>query len=377
MKNITWKILCIMMLFLAFSSFAQSKKKLHEQRRQQFALNNQYLAINMNALLTGFTSRIEFEMDSVILLETDPVIRQHQIQLKSLLVTSISQAAFHSDALVAAIDSWTMCYQFVDFSVTPQCRDQYGNACDVIRNLFNRYARYFEDGLHDYIDEEDRNGIRDFATENPVFDIYLTRKTIVHELSEWVSSDEFRLKSGLINMNDLMRLATDQLEYYASVAPKQAMWQLDMRLGEMVTPDSLALLMNDMRRVLNASADMLEQSREILRVNRDTILANLDYQRRMSFYSISREREQAMQAISEEREIVMETLHQERLAVQDFMAEQRQLVTSDINGMTGNMLDQSVDAGKELIDYMFFRLLILSGIGVVFIFIAIWVFRKL
>ncbi len=367
-------ILCV--LGIAITVNAQSKKKLQESQRAQFDLNNYYISMNVNELLTAYTSRIEFQMDSIMAIEESATMRTQQLFLKSTLVTSVSQAAFHSDPLAAAIDSWAMCYQLANYFESSDCAAEYGMACPVMRDLFMNYASRYDIGLSDHISEEDQEGIRRFASNYPVIDSYLTRRSIIYEISSYISNEQLRLKTGLMNMNALVRDVSNQLEYYSTVLPKQTMWQMDMRLGEFIRPDSMALLMHDMRRTLNATASLLEKSEELLEQNRDTILANVDYQRRVTMSSISRERIEALNAISAEREAVLQSFRTERIEAQQFMQEQREFLSEDMFNMTSSALEQSTGVGKELVDYVFFRILILTAILAVLIFGGIWFLKK-
>ncbi|MEJ2004325.1 MAG: hypothetical protein P8X57_05020 [Cyclobacteriaceae bacterium] len=376
MKVLSRILSVILMAGIVFNANAQNRNKLQESQRAQFDLNNYYISMNVNELLTAYTSRIEYQMDSLMEIESSPEFRTRQLFLKSTLINTISQTAFHSDPLAAAIDSWAMCYQLADYFDTSDCAAEYGIACPVMQNLFLNYASRYETGLSDHISEEDQNGLRLFSQQYPIIDNYLTRRSIIYEISSYISNEQLRLKTGLINMNALVRDVSNQLEYYSAMLPKQTMWEMDMRMGEFIRPDSMALLMHDMRRTLNATAGLLEKSEELLKYNRDTLLANVDYQRRLTMSSISNERIEALSAISTEREAVLNSLRNERMEVQQFMSEQRELLSRDMTAMTGGMLDQTEGIGKGLVDYVFYRVLILTGILVLMVFAGIWFLKR-
>ncbi len=372
------KILIILILTsIAGAGFGQSAKKLRENQRRQFELNNYYISMNINALLTAYTGVIEFKLDSLSAIEPSASVRNHQLFLKSTLITTISQTAFHSDPLAAAIDSWAMCYQLINYFETSVCREEYGGACSVMQDVFSRYATNYENGLSQYINEEDRAAIAEFAGQYPVTDKYLNRRSIIFELSAWISEEELRLKTGLLNMNDLMRDVGNQLEYYSSIIPKQTMWQMDMRLGEFMQPDSLSTLLSEMQRLLNVSADLMEETDDMIRDNRDTLLANLDLQRRLTLSMMRQERIAAMETLTSERQAVLEAMRQERLEIQDFMEAQRMEVTKDMTTMSGGVLDHSADIGERLVDYVFLRVLILVAVSGIFVIAAIFVYKRL
>ncbi len=356
---------------------AQTKKKLLERQRKQFELSNYYLSMNMNALLTGYTGLIEYKLDSVTAQETSPDLRARQVFLKSAIITSMSQTAFHSDPLAAAIDTWALCYQLTDYFDSRECREEYGAACTESKEIFDLLAMNFRNGLEDFIDEEDLNGVRTFASNHPIMDNYLNRRSIIYEISDWISEEELRLKSGLLNMNDLMRDLSNQLEYYAATIPKQTMWQLDQRIAEFGATDSVALLMEDMRRMLSATSLLLENSDALIRENRDTLFFTIDTQRRLTLAMLRQERVALLEAMSLERQAVLEALHQEREEAQAFVDQQREAMIGDVNTLSNDMVSLSVASGKEMVDYVFFKLLILTAILGLVIILGIVAYKRL
>lgn len=367
----------LIIFFLPVLTSAQSGKKKKEAQRKEFALNNYYIAMNVNALLTGYTGLIEYKLDSIIARETVSQTKANQVFLKSALINTTSQTAFHSDPLAAAIDTWALCYQLSDYFSTGECQEIYGAACPEAKKVYDLFATNFENGLRDYFTEEDRQGLRKYAAKYPIMDKYLNRRSIIYEISAWVSEEELRLKSGLLNMNDLMRDLSNQLEYYSAILPKQTIWQLDQRMAGLGVPDSLGLLLADMRRMLAASSLFLENSDAFIRENRDTVLASIDYQRRVTLALMQRERIAVLEAMSAERQAVLEALHQEREAAQDFLGMQQEAFTRDVNNLSNEMISLSVASGKEMIDYIFIRMMMLTAGLAIVVILGVIVYKRL
>ncbi len=370
-------LLCLSFCFTGTIN-AQSKKskRLQEDQRKKFALSNYYISMNMNALLTGYSGLIERKLDSVAVTEKSPTIRSKQIFLKSTLLTSLAQASFHSDPLAAAIDSWSYSYQLIDYFGTKECNDIYGKACPEMEGVFRQLATNYENGLSEYLSAEDLDGLRRFAANHPIRDEYLNRRSIIYEISEWISSNQLGLKTGLLSMTDLMRDLSNQLEYYSATLPKQTLWQMDMRLGEL-QPDSLLTLVGDMQRLLHASTILMEHTDEIIRDNRDTLLSGIDYQRKATLALMQREREAILDAMSLERQAVMDALHSEREEAQVFVDQQRQALIGDVNTLSNDMVSLSIASAKEMVDYVFFKLFILTGILGVVILLGIVAYKRL
>ncbi len=331
--------------------------------------------MNMHELLTVYSRRIEWKLDSLIEHEPSSEMRMNQIALKSILLGSIAETSIHPDPLAAAIDSWVLCYQLIDYFESERCSEIYGLACPEMQSLFSEYVVGYINGLSKYISEEDRASLRTYASRYPVQDDYLSRRSIIFEISNWISSDQLGIKGGLLSMPDLMRYMGNQLEYFSATMPKQVVWQMDKRLSALQA-DSMMILLTDMQRMLDASASLLENAEDIIRDNRDTLLSNLDYQRRVTLYMIRQERIETLKALTQERIEILNAIRQERLGIQNFVESQREAITSDVSSGSTGMMNQSGEMVRELIDYMFIRVLILGGLFAGVIFLAIWFYKK-
>ena len=81
--------------------------------------------------------------------------------------------------------------------------------------------------------------------------------------------------------------------------------------------------------------------------------------------------------MSREREAVFEALNQEREEAQLFIAGQREAMTGDLNTLSNDMVSLSVASGKEMVDYVFFKLIILTVILGIVVIVGIVMYKRL
>jgi hypothetical protein len=232
--------------------------------------------------------------------------------------------------------------------------------------MFRQYTAGYEKALSKYVSEQNQQDLKNFSKNHPILNDNLSRKSVVTSVSAWVTEDELRLKSGLLTMTDLLRDMSFRLQYYSEMLPKQTKWQMENSWRTYMGSDSLTTLISTMQQVLDVSARTLEKSEAIINYNRDTVLSNINYQRILSFQAIRNERIAVLDALTKERAIFLETLQNERKAMQEYMSQERAAAMADMKEMGHGMMDQTLPVGKELVDYIFWKVLMVVAIVGIF-----------
>lgn len=353
------------------------KKGMREGKRKEVDLSNYYITLKLQNSLSYLSGILEWSIDSLIRKEPDVMIQNNLVSLKYNLINVLSKTAFHSDPLLGAIDSWALDYQLVDYFKSGNCDSLYGQHCAFFANVFDRYLSGYEKELGPYVSEEDRQELKTFATKYPIRDSNLNRQSVVPYISAWVSEDELKIKSGLLTMTDLMRDMSFRVQYYSEMVPKQAKWQLENTLQTYLMKDSITNMMNTMHNLMLVSASTIGSTEDMINFNRDSILANIDYHRRISLHFLQNERIATLEAMSKEREILLEAMQNERKAIEVFAAGERKAMVEDFKAMSSEILRESVSVGKELIDYIFIKSLILIAMVSAFLILGLFIYKRM
>ncbi|HBH25489.1 MAG TPA: hypothetical protein DDY13_18990 [Cytophagales bacterium] len=356
---------------------AQEKKGAFKRKRKKVEVSNYYVAINIHDALTYYTGKLEWTIDSLRNIEDDPQIRNNLTFLKYTTTNAISRASLHNDPVAAALDTWALTYQMENYFNDEGATSKYGNSTDELANIFVDFRNDYEADYQKYINEKAIGELKAFAESNPIENDLLNRKSVSPNLSEWLGEESLGLKGGLLTVTDLVRDLNNRLEYFAEMLPKQTKWQVEYELGEFMTEDSLGIFLDNISNTLMETSQFLGNTESLINYNRDTLLANIEYQRLATLYAIRQERIETMETLAEEREIIMEALQNERLAVQDFASGERAILMADVEELSGRLIDQSTTIGKELIDYIFFKVIILLVIVGLFFVGGVVLWKKL
>jgi len=109
----------------------------------------------------------------------------------------------------------------------------------------------------------------------------------------------------------------------------------------------------------------------------DTILTDVNRQRWETLRFMSAESKVILEQISSEREIVIEQLVEERKALENLIREERQASFDQIQAIVEDTTYYSFDRVDDIVDRLFFRLLILAVIIAVGLVLAVVVYKKM
>lgn len=375
-RSIVFVLISIALLSDAYGQ-KQKDRGLLESKRKEFDLNNYYITLNLQNALVLATGVLEWRLDSLVQTEGSSAIRSNLVKLKYNLISVISKTTLHSDPLVGALDSWTLAQQLVNYFSDSSLDALYRSNRNALLISMKRYLAAYEKALSPYVSEQNREQVATFAANNPILDAQLNRRSIVPQLAAWVSSDELRLKSSLLTMTDLMRDLSFRLNFYSEMIPKQARWQIESAMDEILPKDSLAVLIYDSKHLMHKATHTLETMDSLINVNRDTLLSVIDYQRIVSLRFLQQERIAMVNAMGGEREMMVKALQEERQAMQQFASGEREAMTEDMRDIGNEMMGKSIPVGKELIDYIFLRSLLLIGLLGLLTLAGIVIVRKM
>jgi hypothetical protein len=339
-------------------------------------MSNYYIKLNTQDALTSLCGILEWQVDSLIVQEPNPVLKNTLVDLKYHLTLVLANTTLHSDPLVGALDTWALLHQLVNYFSEQGSDTLYNRHNREILRTLEKFMDGYDRWLSPYVSDQIRQQLKVFYERFPIQDERFNRRSVVPFISSWISEDELRLKSSLLTMADLMRDLSFRMNFYAEMVPKQTLWQVEGAISGFMPKDTLSKLVTSTNEVMNATVQLMENVEALVGYNRDTIFSHLDYLRIESFNAIRQERIAAFESVAGEREILLKTLQQERMALEDFVTRERIAALEEVDRMGRDLLSESVPVGKELIDYIFFRVLIVIMAMGFFILVGIFLYRR-
>ena len=179
-----------------------------------------------------FSQTVEIAADSILALTTERDVARNALIWKSYAVPAIYRSATLPDPLLAWIDSRVLTYQMLDYFEAGGGTSLFGEQ----QPLALEAARFIESEMYrarelsgQKADPELEDGIRRFAAEHPLQNLYFFRHSPVEVLASYLGQDQVSGLQAVGSMTELMeemsmRLNTYTCLLYTSDAADDYFW---------------------------------------------------------------------------------------------------------------------------------------------------------
>ncbi len=316
------------------------------------------LGIRMSEFGKYFISKTEEASEEIRIHSDDINVKKNALKWRLNAISAAIQSLSILDPVAAGIDIWALCEQQQQFFT-------YGNG----KNLFGKYQYIAIEASTELMDEMEAlaNDFRDkkyrsnvsqnileWTKENPIKDLNFHRRTTLNVLAKTLGSEEYSLGSTVgsiaIGVHDIRK----QITLYTDLLPKQIKWQAQYELYNFLGDSLIEKSINNFDRVILSTeriSKMIEESPELIKEIQISTLEEMDKQRLETLEMISQERIAILEAVTMERIAILDDVNRERIETLD-----------RIEKMTENMLTHSSVFASDIIDSIFWRVLILFGL---------------
>lgn len=327
-----------------------------------------------------FAQTVEIAADSIASLTTDAAVSRNALIWKSYAVPAIYRTSTLPDPLMAWIDSRVLTYQMRDFFETGKGRELFGEQ----QHLALEASRFIEDQIYSAMelagaksDPEMEEGIREFADENPLTNLYFFRPSPVEQLASYLGQEQVSGLQAVGSMTELMETMSVRLNTYTELLPRAGRWQAQLMLAELADPERSAVYLDIVNQIeaLEALNEFLEGMPYLLEEQRDILLEAVDYQR-IAFEGalakvVDEATDEALVALNGELELVMADL-------QRILDVELDDAVAQIDGTISQAVVDIDGALERAVDRLFVRLLQLVAIvGVAAVLLVLLLRRRL
>jgi hypothetical protein len=350
------------------------------------------LRIRVRALALPFSGMIEESADSIIAETTDPEIRKPALLWKINGIPAMQAALFQQKPLAALLDAWALTIQTRNSLLSgPASRlpgDVKSEAMKAISQMeaeILNIARLL--GPAEAV-EELRRDVEAWAAANPIDKSMATRTPTTGELAGPTADNKIGIRRTVAAANETMGDLAARMDVYTTFMPKQARWQAEYLIGDMMRGEDLGTVVSEFTELSNAIEAMAETVNDaptLIAAERSAVVAALQVERiaaldaihqqlieALEFLTTERvevftthlqgEREAILAAIEKERSIALEALHDERVAALE-----------QVGVMSEEIVAESL---KGLVDHFFVRLAQLGVVVLIVVGIGYLVLRK-
>jgi hypothetical protein len=297
-------------------------------------------------LTTNFLAASTRNTDTILAVETDPVIIEHTLRWELGVIESSRQAEMQLAPLMSLLDTWTLALQLQGFLSEGRPGGKlFGKHQAGLRAITDEYA----DGAHtlarSLLSSKEFTEYQSFVTSyvqtHPVMDLRFARPSV---LTEWTRQKgaQTNLLDAVGTISQALADTSQRLEIYGDTVPQQAMRRTQLVLhdsGYEASDVRAALVRLDGRlerltTVAEGSPELVREAEAELRASLQELFDRLDASTRATGAMVHRE-----------REALFADVERERLALLAAVDVQRRALTAD----AGRIADQLVrTSGNEV-----------------------------
>ena len=359
----------IISIFSGCGSVSQESVLL--QNIENARMNSAEVGIRLNDIGTRYCLSIENTADKIIAKAENAEVRQNALLWKMYGIPALIKSLSIRDPIAAGTDIWVLIAQMHQFFESGNGRDLFGSqqkiAVDAVKYMesdFILLASEFNDSAM-----VTKSKVNAWVAEHPIDDIMFNRISTVTIRAGELSRKQLDLSSSIGDVVTSVNNLEDRLTLYTDFMPKQARWQVEYLLYELI-PDSLKdkpfESLGSMAASIERISRTIEGSPELISSLREKIMKDINEQRILTIESLKEERKIIMEMMMSERSNVMKEIDRQRLAALDNVS----LLTDKSIKSSGEML-------VDVADRILFRLVILLFAGfILFIIYSKYIKRQ-
>ena len=397
MKILRIRITIIVFLILAGVSGCQSFQEasgLLETHSDSPGLTTRELRTIVDDLVLQYSGRVELAADKIIAQSRDPEIRKNALMWKVNGIASCFQAATRRDPLGSLLDIWILNKQSLALFQSENKQALFGGSQPIAIEMAVQLEFALGNILSRLGDEVpiDEEFATRFATDYPIDSLYFNRASIAEHYTEYIEKITLKNKD-LREVVGSLDSQLDQLNtlsaMYAEFLPKQARWQAEILVLDMLDDQSVKSILADassatqsaekVANVVSQLPNFLSNERDIVRaVVTEERVATLNSLKQMQVDTLQQfetERIAVLEDVRKEREIVLDTLHAERVeATRDFTDFGTSIV-KQIDAATDEKIEAVAKQSKDLADHVVLRMAELCGVLAVALLLLLGLFH--
>ena len=329
------------------------------------------LRVRIHEFGLDFNSAVIQAANQVMERTTDPAIRLAALQLKMIGIPAGQQAVFHTDPLIAVLDTWVLCSQArQDFEVGDD-RDLFGEwqpiVVDAFRRLENEVERIVRETANEAEFQDLHRTVDEWVKVNPLRVGFGRRsiRPLLTQMAKKKGRGTFAAVRGLdASMNDM----TDQLKAMSQTMPFQARWQAEYVIEEMLARKGFTDTMERLDSLMEALVEampMVAQAPEIISRERNAVLEILNEERVAVLSEVNEQRIDTIRILQTERVAVLDALREERIAAMQVFQEERSIMMQEMEALILRFSEDSWGQVDDLVDRLFWKVAQLIGLLVV------------
>ena len=330
------------------------------------------LSIRLNEFGKFFIETVEASADKIIEKTNSIVIKRNALEWKINVIPQILQSLTMPDPVAAGTDVRALCMQMDQFFTTGNGRDIFGDqqyiAIKASKKIIDELKNIAGDLREISYFEKNEKLFKEWVDQNPIEDLRFYRKSTFDTMAKVLGSEEYGLGTTVGSIAESVQDIRQQITFYTNFLPKHVKWQAELELYNLIDDTTVEKTFNNFDRIVYSTeriSKVMEDSPELIKELQQSSLIELNHQLLI-----------AISKMSEERKIILKEIMNERIAVLENIYQQRTETLDRIDSLANKTVTQSSIFANDIVDKIFWRLIIILGIGFIGWIVAIKFIRK-
>jgi len=330
------------------------------------------LGIRMSEFGKYFISKTEEASEEIKIQSEDITVKKNALKWRLNVIPAAIQSLSILDPVAAGIDIWALCAQQKHFFTDGNGKNLFGKYQYIAVDASTELMDELEALANDFRDQKYRSNtsheILEWTKENPIKDLNFHRRSTLDVLAKTIGSEQYSLGSTVgsiaIGVHDIRK----QITLYTDLLPKQIKWQAEYELYNLLGDSLIEKSISKIDRIIFSTeriSKMIEESPELVREIHLSTMVEIDKQRLETLEIISQERIAILEAVTMERIAILEQIHIEGTETLDRIEE-----------IANKTIIQSSLFAADVIDILFWRVLIILAVVFVGGFFLLMYYKK-
>lgn len=316
------------------------------------------LRIRLNEFGKYFAGMVEETADEIIKNTDNTEVKRNALEWKINIIPRALESLVILDPVAAGIDIYALCLQMDHFFRLGNGKDLFNEQQQLAIQLSEDILKEFRNIANDFRDYKARDEIERFLAvwviQNPIKNLKFNRKSTLDLLAEALGKEEYGLGTTVGSIAEGVHDLRRQVTIYTDFLPKHLKWQIEYELYSLMGDSTIENTFNNIDRVVYSTeriTKVLEESPELLKELQGSTFSELNKQLLVTLSTLQNERAIVLEALTAERKAVMQEVYQQRIETLD-----------RIDSLAQNTISQSTLFVGDVIDKIFWRVLIILGI---------------
>jgi hypothetical protein len=378
-----------LMLLLCGCALRTTRKTASVNRAKNVEISATELSSRNQSLLALYSSEIEGAANKIILESPSPVARREALVWKAEAIPVLQTSLLNADPVVAVADTWAFIFQANAYLEQPMVKSRLGAFLPIFAETLKTMDTEMEQLVLAAAPAANvpdlRRRIGAWAEAHPIETTLTGRRSADAELIRQADPDLGALAS-VKALQESMGDITARLDSYNSYLPKQARWQAELLLSDVIDDPKISAAASNfavLSKALGETSSNLDHMPELAARAREIALADVENQRLAAQSFLREERIQTIDGLTQQRINAMADLRGERLAATADLRGERQIVLdalhreeasamSDLHTLSQQTLSDADKRSRRLVNQLFWRAFVLVLLTLGLSFLAAW-----